>query len=448
MVTLKKRNLYIKLIIIILILHFIFPLFLTIHPTPYKHEKLKLSNGIDQWISTWGGNSYETSLGIATDTSDNIYLTGFTYSFGEGNQDMFLIKYNSSGVILWNITWGGIASDAGHGIVVDSKDNIYVTGQTESFGAGSGDMFLVKYNSSGNQLWNKTWGDTESQYGRGIAIDLSDDIYVTGSERDKVFIVKYNSSGEQMWNNTWGQGSNIGYDIVVDSFGDIYISGFTSSSNSTGIFLVKYTPEGAYLWNNTREQHLFGNFYGNGMAIDSLNNLYIACNIRSATSDDINFDLLLVKYNLYGEYQWNSTFNGDVRDYGTDVAIDSSDNIYLLGISANFANMNRDIYLVKHKPTGEMEWYLKWNKGDHDDGYAITIDSEDNIYLTGSTDGLGEPHGDVMLVKNPTPQYVENSIPFGNMFLFITVISFFCLLLKILIKAKQKLRSIKKVIEF
>lgn len=435
---LKTRNILLNLIIIILILQFSFSRFLTIHPTPNEQGKLKLSNGIDQWISTWGGNSYETSLGITMDSSDNIYITGFTYSFGEGSQDMFLIKYNSSGNLLWNKTWGGIASDAGHGIAVDSKDNIYVTGQTESFGAGNVDMFLVKYNNSGKQLWNKTWGDMESQYGREIAVDLSDDIYITGSGGNMMFIVKYNNSGEQMWNCTWGQDYHAhGYEIVVDSFGDIYISGFTDTTNSTGIFLVKYTKEGAYLWNTTRDLEFLDNYYGYGMAIDSLNNLYIACNLRSTTPDAL-FDLMLIKYNLYGDYQWNSTFSGDSRDYGTDVAIDSSDNIYLLGISANLAYMNRDIYLIKHKPSGETEWYLKWDKGSKDDGYAIAINSEDNIYLTGSTDGLGEPNGDVMLVKNPTPQSVENSIPFGNMFFFITAISFFSLLLKKLLNKQKK----------
>lgn len=335
---------------------------------------------------------------------------------------------------------GGSASDAGHGISVDSKDNIYVTGETESFGAGSVDMFLAKYNNSGKQLWNKTWGDTESQYGYGIAVDFSDDIYITGTGGNMMFIVKYNSSGGQMWNCTWGQDYGAyGYEIVVDSFGDIYISGITFTYNSSGIFLVKYTPEGAYLWNNTRDQD-FLDHLGYGMSIDSLNNLYIACNIRSTVPNVLNFDIVLIKYNLYGVYQWNSTFNGDVRDSGMDVAIDSSDNIYLLGISSDLAHMNRDTYLVKYKQMGEMEWYLKWDKGDKDDGCAIAIDSEDNIYLTGSTDGLGEPNGDVMLIKNPTPQYFENSIPFGNMFFFTTIISFFFLLLKKLKNIKKKKR--------
>jgi len=431
--TLKARNTVMKLIRIIPILLFLFPLFLRIPPTPYVHGKLKLSNGIDQWTSVWGGNSYENSFGITTDTSENIYLTGFTDSFGEGNYDMFLIKYNSSGDIIWNKTWGGIAFDAGYGITVDSKDNIYVTGQTESFGAGSRDIFLAKYNSSGNQLWNKTWGDTGSQHGRGIAVDLSDDIYVVGSG---MVIVKYNSSGEQMWNTTLGQGYFNGYEIVVDSFGDIYISGFIFAPNNTGIFLVKCTPEGEYLWNSTRDQYLFGNYYGTGMAIDSLNNLYIACNLGS--TDEINFDLMLIKYDFYGDYQWHTTFDGDLRDIGTDVAIDSSDNTYLLGISTNIANMNRDTYLVKHKPTGEMEWYLKWDEGDRDDGYAITIDSEDNIYFSGSTDGLGSQDSDVILVKNPIPQTVDNSIPFGNIFLFITVISFSSVVSLFLVRRKYR----------
>ena len=83
--------------------------------------------------------------GVAVDSSDNVYLTGYTNSSGAGMYDMVLVKYDSSGELHWDTTWGGNNSDKGIGIAVDSSDNIYLAGFTHSFGEGATDMALVKF---------------------------------------------------------------------------------------------------------------------------------------------------------------------------------------------------------------------------------------------------------------------------------------------------------------
>jgi len=86
------------------------------------------------WYRTWGGIDGEFSEEIVIDSADNIYLGGFTYSFGSGSTDMCLIKYDSSGTKLWNQTWGGSSSDFCKGIAIDSLNDIYVAGTTDNFG--------------------------------------------------------------------------------------------------------------------------------------------------------------------------------------------------------------------------------------------------------------------------------------------------------------------------
>ncbi|GAH13728.1 unnamed protein product, partial [marine sediment metagenome] len=121
-------------------------------------------------------------------------------SFGTGNYDLVLVKYISSGVQQWNFTWGGIDNEAGSGVVVDSSDNIYITGFTDSFGVGFKDMVLVKYDSSGAQKYYSTWGGNNWNQGTGIAADSSDNIYIAG----------YTS------NSTLG-----GNDIVLVKYGEV-----------------------------------------------------------------------------------------------------------------------------------------------------------------------------------------------------------------------------------
>ncbi|KKL04094.1 hypothetical protein LCGC14_2619500, partial [marine sediment metagenome] len=111
---------------------------------------LSASNSVViEWNRTWGGIDSDYGWGVAVDSSGDIYVAGETLSFGAGQDDMVLVKYNSSGVKQWNRTWGGINGDYGRGVAVDSSDNVYVAGGTDSFGAGQDDIFLVKYNSSG-----------------------------------------------------------------------------------------------------------------------------------------------------------------------------------------------------------------------------------------------------------------------------------------------------------
>ena len=128
-----------------------------------------------------------------------------------GSEDLFLVKYNSSGVKQWTKQLGTSSTDSGRGVTVDSSDNIYVTGYTEggldgNTSSGTNDIILVKYNSSGVKQWTKQLGTSGNQKGYGVTVDSSDNIYVTGrtdggldgntnSGGYDIFLVKYNSDG-------------------------------------------------------------------------------------------------------------------------------------------------------------------------------------------------------------------------------------------------------------
>ncbi len=189
-----------------------------------------------EWYRTWGGNGTESGNGVVVDSSDSVYIAGFTDSFGAGIFDMTLVKYDSSGVQQWNRTWGGSESDSGFGVAVDSLDSVYIAGSTFSFGAGVTDMVLVKYNSSGVQQWNRTWGGRGYESGNGVAVDSSDSVYLTGSTLSfgvgsyDMVLVKYDSSGVQQWYHTWGgNDEDYGRGGAVDSSDNVYLAGWTRS---------------------------------------------------------------------------------------------------------------------------------------------------------------------------------------------------------------------------
>jgi len=197
--------------------------------------KIRVTTGVKDFSGNYLSSQYETSsgftilftqqlgtsasdigYGVTVDSSDNIYLMGHTTGGLDGNtnsgdNDTFLVKYNSSGTKQWTQQLGTSASDIGYGVAVDSSDNIYLTGWTQggldgNTNAGGQDIFLVKYNSSGVKQWTQQLGSTSHEVGNGVTVDSSDNIYVTGttyggldgntnSGNLDIFLVKFNSDG-------------------------------------------------------------------------------------------------------------------------------------------------------------------------------------------------------------------------------------------------------------
>ena len=211
---------------------------------------------------------------MTVDSSDNIYVTGYTKEGYDGNSnsenyDIFLVKYNSSGTKQWTKKLGIFDNESGVSMTVDSSDNIYVTGYTkEGYDGNSNsenyDIFLMKYNSSGTKQWTKQLGNSAADIGMGVTVDSSDNIYVTGiasggldrntgSVGEDIVLMKYNSSGTKQWTKQLGSSSSdFAWDVTVDSSDNIYVTGFTNGSLEENfnqgsyydIFLVKYNSDG------------------------------------------------------------------------------------------------------------------------------------------------------------------------------------------------------------
>ena len=178
------------------------------------------------------------------------------------------MKYNSSGTKQWTKQLGTFSIDIGIGVTTDSSGNVYVTGYTGggldgNTSSGNHDIVLVKYNSSGTKQWTKQLGTSSGDYGNDVTIDSSDNVYVTGStgggldgntnsDNYDIFLLKYNSSGTKQWTKQlWTSSGDYGNDVTTDSSGNIYVTGDTwggldgnTNSGSNDIFLVKYNSSG------------------------------------------------------------------------------------------------------------------------------------------------------------------------------------------------------------
>ena len=420
-----------------------------------------------------GGSGYDSALGIAVDGAGNAYVTGFTSSFdfpimnplqaayAGGYGDAFVAKLNPTGSALVYSTYlGGSGSDRGQGITVDSVGNAYVTGHTGSrdfptvnplqptYGGDLSDAFVAKLNPSGSALVYSTYlGGSSQDNGQGIAVESTGNAYVTGFSRSTdfptmhplqpafgggssdAFVTKINAAGSALVYSTYlgGSDNDAGYSIVVDSGDNIYIAGYTCSTDFPTVnplqpafgggcpdgFVAKLNPTGSALVYST---YLGGSRddSGSGIAVDGAGNAYVTGSTRSRDFPTVNplrptyggglSDAFVAKLNPSGSALVYSTYlGGNTRDDGAAIAVDSRGNAYVTGgtSSKNFPKENPlqkyygggfvDAFVAKLNPTGSALVYSTYLGGSGGDSGVIAVDGAGNAYVTGGTESANFP---------------------------------------------------------
>ena len=378
------------------------------------------SSGTKQWTKQLGSTVRDSANGIAIDSSGNVYVTGVTFggldwNTSAGTNDLFVVKYNSSGTKQWTKQLGSASSDFANGVATDSSGNVYVAGATYggldgNTNAGNSDLFVVKYNSSGTKQWTKQLGTAEYDEARGVATDLSGNVYVVGGTKGKlagasnsgrtdVFLIKYNSSGTKQWTKSLGSNENdLANGVTTDSSGNFYVTGFTykylegnTSAGSSDLFVVKYNSSGKKQW--TQQLGSSSRDHARGVATDSSGNVYVTGDtyggLDGNTSAGYN-DFFVVKYDSSGTKQWTKQMGTSSTDLANGVATDPSGNVYVTGgtyggLDGNTNAGNSDLFVVKYNSSGTKQWTKQLGTWDTDFANGVATDSSGNVYVTGST---------------------------------------------------------------
>ncbi|MDD1776868.1 MAG: PQQ-like beta-propeller repeat protein [Candidatus Helarchaeota archaeon] len=384
------------------------------------------------WNAMWDGGSTDFGYGVVRSSDGFVYCVGYTEntSYGAGLEDLVLIKFDSNGTKIWNVTWGGDSNDRGYGVDTDVYGFIYCVGYTESFGMGYVDLALVKYASNGTKIWNVTWGGIGEERGYDISVNSNGFLYCIGSTDRPIAsstnfaLVKFNmTTGKEIWNTTWGgSGVEVGEGIVEDITGYVYCCGYTSSfgAGMRDFAIVKFNPNlGTKIWNITwggpNEEWARG-------ITKEYDNDTLYCVGDTMTFGAGSNDLALVKINsTTGNRIWNITWGGSSAEYGEDVDMDNNGNIYAVGLASSYGG-SYQIAVVKFDPNGNYQWKIIWGSAlYYDHGYDLVVLGFDTFYCVG-TKWTASSAGaeDLVLVRFTVPTAEEEPIP-GIQLIFVVI---------------------------
>jgi predicted secreted protein len=168
------------------------------------------AKGVDIWNHTFGGVGYEEGLSVVKCADNGYAIAGYTNSSGAGDYDVWLVRTNSTGHHVWNRTYGGSDPDYGYQVAQCPDGGFLIASQTQSFGVGGSDVWLIRTNSQGIHVWNQTYGSTDADYCRSMVRASNGDVVIAGitlgfnANSSDLWLIRTDRFGNHLWNSTIG----------------------------------------------------------------------------------------------------------------------------------------------------------------------------------------------------------------------------------------------------
>ncbi len=281
-----------------------------------------------RFYTKFGGNGVDVGYSAKQTLDKQYIIAGSTSSYGAGNSDVYLVKLDSMGQILWEKTFGGFANDVGKAVIQVADSGYVIAGFTNSYGAGGYDAYILRTDKNGVLIWQKTYGGTD-----------------------------------------WDFAS----DLVRTPDGDLAVVGNTSSfgSGKKDGFILKYDFLGNLIW-----QKLMG-----GVEDDELKSIitttdgFLATVGYTQSKSDVNGDCYFAKYNLNGDTLFTRTFGGIYKDYANDLTQKINGDYFIAGAKTYSVNLDPEAYMYSFSSTGIFSW---------DHNYVSTIKNEGFVSVANS----------------------------------------------------------------
>lgn len=364
------------------------------------------------WTKIYGGNDYDNSYDVEQTTDEGYIVCGITSSFGAGQGDIWLLKLNTLGDTIWSKIYGGSGYDSGKDVLEVDGGGYVIIGYSYSFGTGYSDIWLLRINEEGDTLWTKTFGGSDFDYANSI-IQTSDGSYLIGGTSkypglpdSDIWLIKTNSNGDSLWTKRYGDDSNENCSKIIQTNDDGYIiAGNTEGFGSAqcDVWIIKTNNLGDTLW--TR-------FYG-GPDFDWCSDIhqtidggFIVTGFTKSYGSGES-DAWLFKIDETGNAVWDKVWGGTDNEEIYSVE-QSNDGGYLIaGLTQSIGTGWSDGWLIRTSESGDSIWTKTFERFGQDKLTSIKRTNDGGYILAGDSftpnefDDIWILKLDGLLVKSP-----------------------------------------------
>ena len=357
------------------------------------------------WSTTLGGPAADGGRSICSTSDGGYFIVGYTYSFGAGDADLYVIKTDATGNEEWSRTFGAQGRDYGNAGIEASEGGFVVTGYTTLYGGGGENVFVAKLDAGGTEEWSTILGGPMAD--GGVAVCETDDggfviggyTFSSGAGQSDAYMAKVNQAGEVQWERTYGTGeAEFGFGLASTQDGGYVVTGLTGYGPGIGnsdIFVVRTDAQGQELWRRS----FGGTTYDQGSSIVATpDSGFVICGQTDVLYAEC-MDAYLTKLGAQGTQQWGTRFReGQFYDYGRALCLTPEGGFAIAGGTKNPVTGKNDVYVIAAEADGSEFWKsiiggsgIEWGSGicATNDGYVVT----------GHTDAEAAGAFDVLLLK-------------------------------------------------
>lgn len=368
------------------------------------------------WTRTFGGSEHDWGFSVQQTSDEGYIIAGGTASFGAGGLDVWLIKTDPNGDTLWTKTYGGTDGDYATCVRQTSDGGYIITGPTGLYGESRGDVWLLRTDANGDTIWTKTFGGIDNDYGNSVE-QTSDGGYIITGTTDEFYLgsgdlllIKTDALGNTLWTKIFG-GTNPqdGQAIKQTTDGGYIIGGNTATLDTNGfdydIWLLKTDSKGDTIWTKTFEVTRRDRCSAVEQTADG-------GYVIAGTTDSYDVgraDVFLIKTDSNGDIFWTKTFGGEYFDWGNSVQQTSDGGYIIAGQTYSYGGGSIDIWLIRTNASGDLLWTKTFGGPETDEGGSVRQTSDGGYIIAGETESPDYDY-DVWLIKT-APETPQGAIP-------------------------------------
>ena len=374
------------------------------------------------WSQTYGGEGTDECQVVIQTADGGFALAGDSESFGAGREDFWLVKADENGDSLWSRTYGGEDWDGCNSVIQTADSGFALAGYTESFGEGGVDFWLIRTDENGDSLWSRTYGGEGTDECQvviqtadgGFALAGNTESFGAGSR--EFWLVKTDENGDSLWSRTYGGESYERCESIIQTVdGGFALAGSTHSFGAGGIdfWLIKTDENGDSLWSRTYGNELYNNCYtmiqtaDGGFALVGL----------IGTVEAQTWDFWIVRTNENGDSLWSRTYGGEGLDVCFSIIQNADGGFFLEGIASSLGAEGQSC-LIRTNEHGDSLWSRTYGGEDGGCGFSIIQTADGGFALAGYTTSFGAGDADFWLIRLGPEEEMEDETPTITYYLY------------------------------